>query len=360
MAQRNDDDIANDVNAELDANGLPLGVEVEAGTVRLSGEVTSEAERQAAIDLANWVEGVNEVQDDLTVIEFIANPAAIDEIFIDDEFEDMTDDPRTAASEGLAYIPPTDPPIVPDDDQPGYEVRGGFATTALEDQPEDAPQGTSELLDRVRQELAEDSRTSGLRLSVAARFGTIVLRGRVEDRASSRAAAEVAGRVDGVEQVIDRTIVARQIEAQPTNEPAASAQPATAHVITASAAWRAIVSTNSRRLRQMREETVQQIEEFDEAIFDLGEDQEQEGAGSSHNADLAADVDSAGRMQAQKDAAQHRLAEIDEALDRVQQGLYGICVDTGQLIDPERLRANPMAIRTLAAQERYEQEADRP
>lgn len=48
------------------------------------------------------------------------------------------------------------------------------------------------------------------------------------------------------------------------------------------------------------------------------------------------------------------LLDIDEALDRIAKKKYGICVDTGEVINKARLKAIPEAKRTLAAQEKYD------
>ena len=38
-----------------------------------------------------------------------------------------------------------------------------------------------------------------------------------------------------------------------------------------------------------------------------------------------------------------RLQEVNEALERIEHGKYGMCVEDGESIDEERLRANPAA-----------------
>lgn len=48
------------------------------------------------------------------------------------------------------------------------------------------------------------------------------------------------------------------------------------------------------------------------------------------------------------------LGEIDDALDRIEEGSYGVCVDTGEQIPYERLEALPYAKRTAEAQEKYD------
>ncbi len=51
-----------------------------------------------------------------------------------------------------------------------------------------------------------------------------------------------------------------------------------------------------------------------------------------------------------------RLDEIDAALERIKEKTYGICVDTGEVINKARLKAVPEALRTLAAQEQYDRQ----
>lgn len=49
-----------------------------------------------------------------------------------------------------------------------------------------------------------------------------------------------------------------------------------------------------------------------------------------------------------------RLEEIDAALARIAEKSYGICVDTGEVINKARLKAVPEALRTLQAQEAHD------
>ena len=48
------------------------------------------------------------------------------------------------------------------------------------------------------------------------------------------------------------------------------------------------------------------------------------------------------------------LSEVDHALVRIASGGYGICVDTGEPIELNRLEAQPTATLSLAAQQRRE------
>ena len=48
------------------------------------------------------------------------------------------------------------------------------------------------------------------------------------------------------------------------------------------------------------------------------------------------------------------LNEINDALERIEKGAYGICIDSGEPINKVRLKALPEAKRTLEAQEKFD------
>lgn len=60
---------------------------------------------------------------------------------------------------------------------------------------------------------------------------------------------------------------------------------------------------------------------------------------------------------AERDAAEIR--EIDAALARIADGSYGLCLDCGEAIDPDRLQAYPAARRCRACQELSERRQKR-
>jgi DnaK suppressor protein len=57
---------------------------------------------------------------------------------------------------------------------------------------------------------------------------------------------------------------------------------------------------------------------------------------------------------------ERRLKDVDRALQKIDEGTYGICDDTGEPIPKGRLKAVPEAIRTVEAQQRYERERRPP
>ena len=51
---------------------------------------------------------------------------------------------------------------------------------------------------------------------------------------------------------------------------------------------------------------------------------------------------------------ERRLVDVDRALQKIEEGTYGICEDTGEEIPRGRLEAVPEALRTVEAQQRFE------
>ncbi len=120
-----------------------------------------------------------------------------------------TANPDVAAEEGLTWIPPIDPPVVPDlDDPQGIRVAAGFGTTA-DDEPYDADHHSEsitnddEMATRVREALRADAATSQYAetLAIGTRGSTIAVRGVVDDLDDTDNVVEVIGRVTGVAEV---------------------------------------------------------------------------------------------------------------------------------------------------------------
>ena len=137
------------------------------------------------------------------------------ESLLEQEMRDgETDNPDEAAEEGLTWVPPTDPPVVPGDmGQP--VVAAGFGTTA-DDEPFDADHhgsplsGEDERTERVREALVAHAATSGLvdRLRFDTIASGIVIEGTVDDLSDEEAVLEVISGVDGITEVVNRIEVA--------------------------------------------------------------------------------------------------------------------------------------------------------
>lgn len=55
-----------------------------------------------------------------------------------------------------------------------------------------------------------------------------------------------------------------------------------------------------------------------------------------------------------RDRARKLISKIDEALKRIEDGVYGYCEDTGEPIGIDRLEVRPVATLSIEAQERHE------
>ncbi len=79
--------------------------------------------------------------------------------------------------------------------------------------------------------------------------------------------------------------------------------------------------------------------------------------GGLQEADLAdrasAEMDRALELRT-RDRARKLISKIDAALDRVEDGSYGYCEETGEPIGLRRLEARPIATLSLEAQEQHE------
>jgi osmotically-inducible protein OsmY len=109
-------------------------------------------------------------------------------------------------------FPPTDPVVAPG--RGGrLEVLGGFTPTSMSSlavahSALDRTPGDEALADAVRRELREDAATTALPVDVAVRRGVAYLTGVVEGLEDAENAEEVAARVPGVVEVVERLRVA--------------------------------------------------------------------------------------------------------------------------------------------------------
>jgi hypothetical protein len=125
--------------------------------------------------------------------------------------EGETADPNVAAEEGLTWVAPIDPPVVPDPDNPeGIQVAAGFGADAYSE-PFDADHHSElltaegELGSRIREALRANAATSRYAedIVIGSRDGTIVVRGLVDDIDDTDNIAEVVSSVPGVVEVVD-------------------------------------------------------------------------------------------------------------------------------------------------------------
>jgi hypothetical protein len=155
-------------------------------------------------------EGALEVgaDDDAATPNLSGGPETLTEL---DLRSDETADPSVAAEEGLTYVPPLDPPVVADSEDPqGVVMAAGFGVSALDEPYDDSHRAEllsdeSDLSARVREAILADAATSRYAdtIIIGSRGGEVVLRGWVDDIEDSDAVAAVAERVTGVVEVIE-------------------------------------------------------------------------------------------------------------------------------------------------------------
>ena len=138
-------------------------------------------------------------------------PVALEGLADEELREGETNDPSVAAEEGLAWVPPIDPPVVADEEDPeGVRVAAGFGV-ASDDEPFDDDHedellsSGDELNERIRDALRADAATSRYAdsLIIGRRAGKVVVRGKVDDIDDTDDIADVISNVPGVVEVID-------------------------------------------------------------------------------------------------------------------------------------------------------------
>ena len=77
-------------------------------------------------------------------------------------------------------------------------------------------------------------------------------------------------------------------------------------------------------------------------------------------ADVAREASEHELLYAEMAAEGDQLSEVEAALERLRLGTYGLCAETGESIDPERLRAVPWTRFCLAAAQHREAGRTRP
>ncbi|MBP0445989.1 RNA polymerase-binding protein DksA [Roseomonas sp. SSH11] len=111
---------------------------------------------------------------------------------------------------------------------------------------------------------------------------------------------------------------------------------------------------NPRQLAYFRQKLLRWRAEL---LREAGETLSSMGQGGIVEADLtdraSVETDRALELRT-RDRARKLIAKIDQALERVDNGTYGYCEETGEPIGLRRLEARPIATLSIEAQERHE------
>ena len=118
------------------------------------------------------------------------------------------------------------------------------------------------------------------------------------------------------------------------------------------------IEDQRQRLIDLRDELTRLRDGLDEDELEL------EGGGDDFSETDSGDM-SQSIFDREMDASvgegiERRLREVGRALQKVEEGTYGVCDDTGEEIPRGRLEAVPEAVRTVEAQQRFERERRPP
>jgi DnaK suppressor protein len=109
-----------------------------------------------------------------------------------------------------------------------------------------------------------------------------------------------------------------------------------------------------KRLLQIKQEMLEVIDTNQLTFEDYGE----LASFNNHFADIASQLEDREVQDTIKDTAKNILDEVNEALDRMDNGTYGKCVDTGKNIPIDRLEAIPYTKRTVESQQKIDKVAE--
>ncbi|SHJ63693.1 transcriptional regulator, TraR/DksA family [Roseomonas rosea] len=111
---------------------------------------------------------------------------------------------------------------------------------------------------------------------------------------------------------------------------------------------------NPRQLAYFRQKLLRWRQDL---LREAGETLSSMGQGGIVEADLtdraSVETDRALELRT-RDRARKLISKIDQALERVDNGTYGYCEETGEPIGLRRLEARPIATLSIEAQERHE------
>lgn len=106
--------------------------------------------------------------------------------------------------------------------------------------------------------------------------------------------------------------------------------------------------TLDRLRRELEEERAQHLELLDDYGADpYGDEVKDLQIGNDGFADSAQATEERSELLGQIDVARRRVQQIDQALEQMDEGTYGICERCGEPIQPERLEVRPLSVRCI-------------
>lgn len=112
------------------------------------------------------------------------------------------------------------------------------------------------------------------------------------------------------------------------------------------------------KLLVRRTELTGDLDHLESELRDLSIEQDAEGGSGNHYADDGSSLGEQERIGTMKANFLEQLAQIGQALERIEDGTYGTCQRCGQSIADERLEALPYTAFCIDCQKHLERQAE--
>jgi DnaK suppressor protein len=109
-----------------------------------------------------------------------------------------------------------------------------------------------------------------------------------------------------------------------------------------------------RRLQEERDRLLDEVNTYEDDLADASREHAEENSHSLHMAESAANTFDREMELTLGENARHALRNIEQALEKLEKGTYGLCDSCGKQIDQGRLEAVPYAGLCIECQRREE------
>lgn len=114
-------------------------------------------------------------------------------------------------------------------------------------------------------------------------------------------------------------------------------------------------ATRTKVRAELVEDRAAQMAILDEHGADLHSDVVKDlGVSSSGFSDAGAQAEARSEVLGFIETARTRVHQIDRALEQMDEGTYGTCIDCGEQIPPARLEVRPLSVRCVACASEHE------
>lgn len=123
-----------------------------------------------------------------------------------------------------------------------------------------------------------------------------------------------------------------------------------------------MMSLTNEQKSELKQDLLDMKQELEASLNNENYEALKEDAGElstvdNHLGDSASGLVNREETMAEGQLKKDQLDEVNAALKRMEEGTYGVCVDTGEPIPYERLQAIPYTRRTVKAEEAYREES---